>query len=123
METSPIPNSPSSDAITGSGSSRGIVSMMLGVSTSPAQTFADFCKSPSILIPLVTVMVLAGLGGALTVKQSSMVQYDMFKISTNFPMGVVEEMRQDALTAGPVKGMIGPVLGVLIGGLVGALIA
>ena len=67
METSPIPNSTSGDAVTGSGSSRSIVSMMIGVFTSPAQTFTDFAKRPSILLPLFTVMVLAAGAGLMAV--------------------------------------------------------
>jgi hypothetical protein len=96
---------------------------MLGVFTAPGQAFEDFCKRPVILIPLLTVLVLAGLGGALTIKQSSRIQVEMFKNSTTIPPAALEQMRVDAENAGPVSGMTGPVISVFIFGLVGALIA
>ncbi|MDH4035330.1 MAG: YIP1 family protein, partial [candidate division Zixibacteria bacterium] len=123
METPPISNSPSGYPVAGSNSGRSITSLMMGVFTAPGQTFDEFCKRPRLIVPLITVLILAAITGAVTVKQTGMIQYDMLKTSTTIPASALEEIHQKALDSGPVSGALGPFFGILIGSIIGALIA
>ena len=110
-------------AATGDGSSRSIFSLVVGVFTSPTATFAEFSQRPQILIPLILTVVIMAATGAVSVKYSSMAQYEMMKTSTVIPPAALEEMRQDALDANPVTGAIAPVAFVVVIGLLAALVA
>ena len=123
MESSHDSRTEGVGAVTGEGPSQSIFSLVIGVFTSPSATFAEFSRRPQILIPLILTVVIMAVTGAISVKYSSMAQYEMMKTSTVLPPAALEEMRQDALNANPVTGAIAPAAFVVVIGLLAALVA
>lgn len=114
----------SSEAIAGDSTpAKSIWGIMVGVFTAPTEAFAEFKKKPTIIIPLIAILVLAGVAGALMAEYGAMMQYEMLKSSTVIPPQVLEEMRQDALDPNRLTtGLFGAIAMVILG-VISALVA
>ncbi len=105
------------------GAERSIWSIMIGVFTAPSQAFSDFKSRPSFLIPLIVLIVLAGLAAGLTAQYGAMVQYEMLKDSTVLPPQALEQMRQDALETNPLYSALIATIPIVIVFMLTALLA
>jgi hypothetical protein len=96
---------------------------MAGVFTSPTQAFADFKPKPSILVPLIVTLVVAGLSAVLIARQAGMTQYEMLQTSTVLPPQALEQMRTDAENPSILKSGLGGGVAVVVIGVLAALLA
>jgi hypothetical protein len=122
MESSMTPNATPGTSV-GTPPQPGIFSLMVGVFTSPAKTFEQFSGRPQLLVPLMVVVVLMAVGGAVGSKYNSMAQYEMMKKSTTLPAQVLEEMRQSVENPDMVTGAITAAVVIVVIGVLAALLA
>ena len=113
---------PENTAMT-TGAERSIWSIMIGVFTAPTQAFSDFKNKPTILIPLIVLIVLAGIAAGITSQYGAMLQVDMLKDSTVIPPAAMEQMKQDALETGPVKSALMAAIPIIIIFMLNAVLA
>lgn len=100
-----------------------IWSIIIGVFSSPTEAFDNYKKSPSIIIPLVVVIILGAVIGGLMTGPNASMQYDLMKSSTVLPPQALEQMQADAENPNMVMGIIFAPVMILIFGVLGALVA
>ncbi|MCP4566412.1 MAG: hypothetical protein GY841_02395 [FCB group bacterium] len=100
-----------------------IWSIMIGVFTSPTQAFDNYKKSPSIIIPLVVVLVLGAVVAGLMTGPNASMQYDLMKNSTVLPAQALEQMKADAENPKMIMGVIFAPVMIVVFSVLGALVA
>lgn len=86
---------------------KSIWSIMVGVFTGPTAAFESFKAHPSWVIPLIVVMLLGGLNGALMGPYGGQAQVDMLGTSTSLPPEVMDKMIENAAESSPVTSFLG----------------
>lgn len=98
-----------------------IWSIIVRLFTSPTEAMADFGRKPTIVIPLILIIILVSLTTLGTYKQSALLQYDLLQHSS-LPPQALEQMRQGADSANPVTAILGGIVAVVVIGMIAALI-
>lgn len=93
------------------------------VFTSPTKAFDGYKKGPTILVPLLLVILLSFFMSVPVAKYNAMVQYELVKTSEIIPPAALEQMRSDAENVNPWVNSIGSPAAVVIIGLIAALLA
>jgi hypothetical protein len=102
---------------------RSIWAIVGDVFLAPTQAFESFKLKPTILVPLILIVLLGAIAGGLPYKQNAQAQVDMLSSSTTLPPQALEQMRQQAQNPNPISSTVGGAIVIPIITLIGALIA
>ena len=111
------------DTPTVSAAPRSIWAIIGDVFLAPTQAFESFKLKPTILVPLILIVLLGAISGGLTYKQNAQAQVDMLSSSTTLPPQALEQIRQQAQNPSPIGSTAGGAIVLPIITLIGALVA
>ncbi|MFH1374104.1 MAG: YIP1 family protein [bacterium] len=106
MESDSHPNPDITPAADLTAAPSSIWAIIAGVFTSPTEAFRQYQIKPKLIIPIIIIFIVTAVYGGLTAQYGAMTQYEMMKTSTVIPPQALEQMRQDAMNTGFLKGAL-----------------
>ena len=83
-----------------------IWSIIWNVFAAPTKAFKSFKASPTILIPLILMIIFGSLLGGLQADYNKQLQFDLLKTSTEIPQEILDKRMEDAENEGNLKSYI-----------------
>jgi hypothetical protein len=111
------------DTGTASAAPRSIWAIIGDVFLAPVKAFDAYKLKPTIVVPLILIILLGAISGGLPYRQNAQAQIEMLSKSTTPDSPVVKGMIQQSEDPGPIGGMIGGAIVLPLVTLIGALIA